>query len=667
MDTDIKTIEKCVRKWTSDNIGEKFEFRPNQLNAIVYIINNILNNDRKTTVIQAPTGTGKSLICIISAGVLAKYYKKKSYILASDLSLWRQYAEAIDNYKLKDFGYLMGSIGNYKCHVFGTDYSLGKCHLHKIPLQTLKNKQRRESAGYKCAEKCIYILQRIKAESSSVSLLTYQLWLYQMNLVEHNSNEGGFLKRDVIFCDECHNIPDIVQRYAEPVINEDKDKTKILDIVDYAYVNNINVPTCYENTLRSDFVHKMYSDENSNGNQSTAPARECLDIRKIKGYFEYIINCLDINENHNNGNKAIVNLDVLKDYRNLLAFINYLSEEGLKDLKTKKEIIDDDDESETLQEDKEKKKKEINNTLTSFSTLSWMHNYYSMITEFINAVEQAGEQYIIVEESQGKSKDNHIFTLNCVKEDYLCKTYLLDQSEYKVLTSATVGNVQSFKENIGADDIDFIDIPNFFDFSKSPIYFIPNYKMSYKDKKRDFPKIQQLIYTIVDSKNFKDKHGMINTGSYENARVIYDNAPAKIRSRLCLYNSSKDKDMTIHRFKQSKNKILIGPTLVEGVDLPGDLCRFIIIAKVPYPNLTSKIVKAKMELFPLWYQSTTSNIIIQNIGRGVRKPDDYCVTFIVDGCFEKLYKMTWRQYSRDIQSRFHMLPIDKSTEEKLQK
>jgi Rad3-related DNA helicase len=101
--------------------------------------------------------------------------------------------------------------------------------------------------------------------------------------------------------------------------------------------------------------------------------------------------------------------------------------------------------------------------------------------------------------------------------------------------------------------------------------------------------------------------------------------------------------------------VLIGPTLVEGVDLPDDLCRFIIIVKMPYPNIASKVVKAKMNLFPLWYSSATSNLVIQNIGRGVRNEHDWCTTFILDGCFQKLFESTADQYPPEMRARIQVI------------
>ena len=117
----------------------------------------------------------------------------------------------------------------------------------------------------------------------------------------------------------------------------------------------------------------------------------------------------------------------------------------------------------------------------------------------------------------------------------------------------------------------------------------------------------------------------------------------------------KKKTNFIKRHEKSNNTILIGPSLSEGIDLPGDLCRFIIILKVPYASLKDKLVKAKMELFPSWYKADASNTIIQGIGRGNRSKDDWCVTYIVDGCFGQLYAATKEQYPKELQDRIKVI------------
>ena len=49
--------------------------------------------------------------------------------------------------------------------------------------------------------------------------------------------------------------------------------------------------------------------------------------------------------------------------------------------------------------------------------------------------------------------------------------------------------------------------------------------------------------------------------------------------------------------------------------------------------------------------STTSNTIIQGIGRGIRNDTDYCVTYILDACFMNLYRATQEQYPPELQNR----------------
>ena len=88
----IDEIEQQCNEWAKENLGADFKFRTHQLESCIIIISNVLNNC-KTQVMNAPTGSGKSITAMICAGVLNKYYDKKSYILVSDLSLYEQYVE----------------------------------------------------------------------------------------------------------------------------------------------------------------------------------------------------------------------------------------------------------------------------------------------------------------------------------------------------------------------------------------------------------------------------------------------------------------------------------------------------------------------------------------------------------------------------------------------
>jgi Rad3-related DNA helicase len=80
--------------------------------------------------------------------------------------------------------------------------------------------------------------------------------------------------------------------------------------------------------------------------------------------------------------------------------------------------------------------------------------------------------------------------------------------------------------------------------------------------------------------------------------------------------------------------------MTEGFDFAGDLARWQVIMKVPYPNLGDKQVNAKRERDPEWYQLETVKTIVQATGRICRSEDDFGVTYIIDADFE----MLWGRY-----------------------
>lgn len=103
---------------------------------------------------------------------------------------------------------------------------------------------------------------------------------------------------------------------------------------------------------------------------------------------------------------------------------------------------------------------------------------------------------------------------------------------------------------------------------------------------------------------------------------------------------AKERGHAIDVFKQSKGKVLVGPSLLEGLDLKDDKSRFQIFFKVPYPSLGDPLVKAKMNTFPGWYDWKTGIAIQQGAGRSIRSKDDWAVTYILDACFRSLINKT---------------------------
>ncbi|MEM4321380.1 MAG: helicase C-terminal domain-containing protein, partial [Candidatus Nitrosocaldus sp.] len=89
----------------------------------------------------------------------------------------------------------------------------------------------------------------------------------------------------------------------------------------------------------------------------------------------------------------------------------------------------------------------------------------------------------------------------------------------------------------------------------------------------------------------------------------------------------------------SKNSVLLSTNFWEGVDLRDDLCRFIIIPKVPYPDLSDLRNRTRLERGDrIWYELRAIMKIIQGSGRGVRHENDHCTTYILDSNASWLFK-----------------------------
>ena len=132
-----------------------------------------------------------------------------------------------------------------------------------------------------------------------------------------------------------------------------------------------------------------------------------------------------------------------------------------------------------------------------------------------------------------------------------------------------------FKRSIGATlfndnaTYSFSRIPSTFDFSKSPIYIVPNYRMNYQEKDQNLIPQHNLIETIC---NFhKGQRGIIHTGSYDFQHKLNDMSTPDLQNRLLCYPTSKDKQLYLEDYLSSTDKI------------------FLISASVPSPVLVSQL------------------------------------------------------------------------------
>ena len=178
----------------------------------------------------------------------------------------------------------------------------------------------------------------------------------------------------------------------------------------------------------------------------------------------------------------------------------------------------------------------------------------------------------------------------------------------------------------------FISLASPFPVENRPVIYSGIGKMSSKTIEETLPKMVQAVKAILEQ--HKNEKGIIHCHSYKVANYLKRNLRS---SRLLIHNSENREKILEKHMKARKPTVLISPSMTEGVDLKGDLSRFQIICKVPYPYLGDKLVRKKMNKWKWWYPLQTAKTIVQAVGRSVRSSEDSAVTYILDADFERFY------------------------------
>ena len=228
----------------------------------------------------------------------------------------------------------------------------------------------------------------------------------------------------------------------------------------------------------------------------------------------------------------------------------------------------------------------------------------------------------------------------------LTQQYLLRHAERFVMMSATMLPKVIACKLLGLEvsDVDYHEIDSPIPIANRPIIYKPIKKLKYGESE---DKVYDEIKKTIDK--YKGVKGIIHAVSYTRAKVI-----AGLSSR-CITHNTYDKNEKIRQFFDSKDGILVSPSCERGLDLHGDLGRFVIWAKVPFPNTTDKVVSKRLYSSPfgkLWYRAVTAQTIAQGAGRIVRGVKDFGTTHIFDSSFDSVIEFTPKWFKDAIKVEF---------------
>jgi len=224
-------------------------------------------------------------------------------------------------------------------------------------------------------------------------------------------------------------------------------------------------------------------------------------------------------------------------------------------------------------------------------------------------------------------------------EKYLKHT-VWDRGNRFALLSATILNKDAFCANVGLspDRVALVEVDHTFPVENRPLYDVTRGKMTYDRRDDTLPEIARTVVRIMQ--HHPDEKGLIHCHSYAIAEQLESllvdfGVGQRLRS-----HDTEDRDGQLTAWKRTDDPdVFLSVKMEEALDLEGELCRWQVICKAPYPNTRDSRVAQRLEDGQWgWYYRTALRTVIQACGRVVRAPADYGATYLADASLLDLFE-----------------------------
>ncbi|WP_338948387.1 ATP-dependent DNA helicase [Fusobacterium nucleatum] len=647
-----------------------FEYRQEQEEMAQYI-QEAINEDKKI-IVEAGTGTGKTLAYLIPAIKWAVVNKKKVIIATNTINLQEQLllkdiplAKSI----IKDeFSYvLVKGRNNYVCKRLFNELALGK----NIDIETFSIEAREQieyilkwgnktktgdkaelpfeiypdvwelvqsttelCLGKKCPyrKECFYMKTRMEKMEADILISNHHVFFADLNVRAETDFDSEYLilpRYDMVIFDEAHNIESVARSYFSVEVSKisftrllnriyqrknkkKKEKSALIRVEDTVDEKNLEDSEQYIyllNTLKEEIsILQNIGDEYFDEIRKIYETNTEAPIKKSLNNFEMTKSRFLENLRE----KKDIFQTKLADFLNLMMIFN--------------NVID---------EEKDKNPEVIN-----FNNHLKMFKAYIDSFKFINSFED--DNYIYWLDINSK-RTNVVLTATPLNIAQKLSTVLFDNLDRLVFASATIvvnGSFDYFKKSLGLDEEDCIEaiIKSPFDYNEQMSVYIPSDIQDSENINAFVSDASRFILNILLKTNGK---AFILFTSYTMLNQIYYSISKKLKDKgfEVFLHGDKPRSQLIKEFKEAENPILFGTTSFwEGVDVQGENLSNVIITKLPFLVPTDPVVSAiskKIEenggnSFTDFQLPEAIIKFKQGVGRLIRKKTDSGNIFILD-------------------------------------
>ena len=647
-----------------------FEYREEQEEMAQYI-QDAINEDRKI-IVEAGTGTGKTLAYLIPSIKWAVTNKKKVIIATNTINLQEQLllkdiplAKSI----IKDeFSYvLVKGRNNYVCKRLFNELVLGK----SIDIETFSMEAREQieyilkwgnktktgdkaelpfevypdvwelvqsttelCLGKKCPyrKECFYMKTRMEKMEADILISNHHVFFADLNVRAETDFDSEYLilpRYDMVIFDEAHNVESVARSYFSVEVSKisftrllnriyqkknkkKKEKSALIRVEDTVDEKNLEDSEQYIyllNTLKEEIsILQNIGDEYFDEIRKIYETNTEAPIKKSLNNFEMTKSRFLENLRE----KKDIFQSKLADFLNLMMSFN--------------NVIDGE--------------KDKNPEVINFNNHLKMFKAYIDSFKFINSFED--DNYIYWLDINSK-RTNVILTATPLNIAQKLSTVLFDNLDRLVFASATIvvnGNFDYFKKSLGLNEEDCIEaiIKSPFDYDEQMSVYIPSDIQDSENINAFVSDASKFILNILLKTNGK---AFILFTSYTMLNQIYYSISKKLKDKgfEVFLHGDKPRSQIIKEFKEAENPILFGTTSFwEGVDVQGENLSNVIITKLPFLVPTDPVVSAISKKIEedggnsfMDFQLPEAIIKFkQGVGRLIRKKTDSGNIFILD-------------------------------------